>query len=147
MNTFHLRIVITDRVVYDGECEAFIFPAADGSMGILANHEPMAAVVQFGTCMYRTPDKEEHHIVISDGFLRFENNEADVLAFTCERPENIDINRAKRSLELAKEQLTRKQSRVEYNMTSARMARAMARLSGAKGVLSEHFTENANRKR
>ena len=148
MKLFHLRIVVTDRIVYDGDCEVFTFPAADGSMGIMADHAPMAAVVQVGTCMYRTPDGEEHFIVISDGFLRVENNEVSVLAFSAERPDEIDVNRAERALLEAKEQLKRKQSRVEYNMSSARMARAMARLSGAKGVLSENFTEGGvNRKR
>jgi len=146
MNTFRLKIVITDRVFFDGECEIFSFPAADGSMAVMANHAPMTAVVQVGTCMYRTPDGEEHLIVISDGLLQVENNEVNVLAFTCERPQDIDINRAERALAEAKEQLQQKQSRVEYNMSSARMARAMARLSGAKGVLSERFTENSKNK-
>lgn len=44
----------------------------------------------------------------------------------------IDIKAVERELEIAREQLQQKQSLIEYNLSSASMARAMARLSGAR---------------
>ena len=47
-----------------------------------------------------------------------------------ERPEEIDKFRAEAALERAREQLQQKQSIMEYHISSASMARAMARLRG-----------------
>ena len=39
MSTFSLKIVACNKVFYDGECEILIYPAYDGQMAIMANHE------------------------------------------------------------------------------------------------------------
>ena len=49
---------------------------------------------------------------------------------SAERPEEIDKFRAEAALERAREQLQQKQSIMEYHISSASMARAMARLRG-----------------
>ena len=54
-----------------------------------------------------------------------------MIAYSCERPEDIDTYRAQEALERAQEQLQQKQSMVEYQISTANMARAMARLKGA----------------
>ena len=59
-----------------------------------------------------------------------DNNQVDVLVYSCERPEEIDEFRAKEAKERAMEQLAEKQSVMEYHISRASLARAMARLSG-----------------
>ena len=132
MNTFYLKITACDRVFFEGECVYLSFPGVDGSLGVMAHHQPMATVVENGLVRFRLPDGSEQEVIVSDGMMNVDNNRVDILAFSAERPDEIDIRAAERELEIAREQLQQKQSLIEYNLSSASMARAMARLSGAR---------------
>jgi F-type H+-transporting ATPase subunit epsilon len=49
-----------------------------------------------------------------------------------ERPEDIDVNRAKEALEIAKERMRQRNSIAEYKMSQAAMARALSRLKASQ---------------
>ncbi len=130
MNTFKLKIIACDRVFYEGECEMLVFSGSDGKMGIMANHESMTTTVEIGELRYKTPDGEEHVAITSDGIIKCNHNHVDVLVYSCEKPEEIDEFRAKEAKERAMEQLSHEQSIMEYHISTASLARAMARLTG-----------------
>lgn len=130
MNTFSLKIVACDRVFYEGPCEMLVFPVEDGLRAVMANHELMTTTVEIGELHFRTPDGKEHVAIVSDGLLKVEHNHVDVLVYSAETPEEIDAFRAQEAAERAKEQLSHKQSIVEYHISRASLARAMARLRG-----------------
>lgn len=133
MNTFLLRIVSCNRVFYEGQCEILIFPGYDGEMAIMAHHESMTCAIEVGTIKFRIPGEKDYRIaIVSDGLLKVEHNEVNVLVYSAERPDEIDKFRAEAALERAREQLQQKQSIQEYHVSTASMARAMARLRGIK---------------
>lgn len=131
MNTFSLKIIACDRVFYDGQCEILVFPGYDGEMAILANHEQMTTVVEVGEIRFRQADGKEQSAVVSSGLLKVDNNEVEMLVYSAERPEEVDAFRAEAALERAREQLQQKQSIMEYHISRASLARAMARLKEA----------------
>ncbi|MBO5239102.1 MAG: ATP synthase F1 subunit epsilon [Lachnospiraceae bacterium] len=131
MNTFSLRIVACNRVFYDGECEALIFPGYDGQMEILAHHEQMTTMVKIGEIRYKLPQCDWQKAVVSDGLIQVEYNHVNVIVYSAEKPEEIDAFRAEAALERAREQLQEKQSIMEYHVSRASLARAMARLKTA----------------
>lgn len=137
MNTFSLTITACDRVFYDGPCEILVFPSVDGEMAIMANHEQMTTTIEIGNLRFRTPDGEEHIAIVSDGFLKVKHNAVTVLVYSAEKPEEIDEFRAQEAAERAREQLQQKQSIMEYHISTASLARAMARLSGKDKYLSK----------
>lgn len=130
MNTFSLKIMACDRVFFDGQCEILVFPGYDGEMAIMANHEQMTTGTKIGEVHFRTPDGEIHVAIVSDGLLKVAHNEAILLVYSAEKPEEIDAFRAQEAKERALEQLQHKQSIIEYHISNANLARAMARLSG-----------------
>ncbi len=130
MNTFSLKITACDRVFYEGECEILIFPVEDGEMAILAHHEQMTTTVEIGELRFRTPDGKEHVAIVSDGMLQVAHNQVKVIVYSAETPEEIDAFRARAAEERAREQLRQKQSIMEYHISRASLARAMARLRG-----------------
>ncbi|MGN0154287.1 MAG: ATP synthase F1 subunit epsilon [Lachnospiraceae bacterium] len=130
MNTFSLKIVACDRVFYDGECEMLVFPGYDGEMAVMANHEQMTTTIEIGEIRFRTPDEQWHTAIVSDGLLKVNHNKVDVLVYSAEKPEEIDEFRAQEAKERAQEQLQQKQSIMEYHISRASLARAMARLRG-----------------
>ena len=115
MSTFSLKIVACNKVFYDGECEILIYPAYDGQMAIMANHEQMTSTVEIGEIKFKLPDGTWMNAIVSDGLVE------------------VDHNKVEAALERAKEQLRTKQSIMEYHISQASLSRAMARLKGARG--------------
>ena len=133
MNTFSLKLIACDKVFYDGPCEILIFDGFDGEMAIMANHEPMTCSVETGELRFRVPGETTwQEAIVSTGLLKVEHNKVDIRVYSAERPEEIDKFRAEAALERAKEQLAQKQSIMEYHVSTASLARAMARLRGVK---------------
>ena len=89
MNTFSLRIVACNRVFYDGECEALIFPGYDGQMEILAHHEQMTTMVKIGEIRYKLPQCDWQKAVVSDGLIQVEHNHVNVIVYSAEKPEEM----------------------------------------------------------
>lgn len=127
--TFTLRVIVSDKILFDGKCMQLMIPATDGAMGILADHESMVVAVTNGELRIQTEDGSWIAATIGAGFAQISNNRAMVLADTAELPEEIDAERAKRALERAQERLRQKQSLQEYHLSQAALSRAMSRLS------------------
>lgn len=131
MNTFPLVVLAAEKPVYEGECSSLIFPAPDGQQGIQAMHNNMIAAVVPGILTIRQPDGGEQTVIVSEGLMKMENNQALLLVDTAERPEEIDANRARRAAAQAREAILQKKSIQDYYAAQAKMARAISRLKGA----------------
>ena len=139
MTTFWLKVIASDHVFYNGNCEALVVPAHDGEVGILPHREAMILAIQEGELKFRIPGEQEyHHAVVGLGIVQVANNRVTVVVDTAERPEDIDEVRAKQALERAKEQLRQKQSIREYYMSKSSMARALSRLKASQHKGSEY---------
>ena len=68
------------------------------------------------------------YAAVAEGLVKVENGEVLVLVDSIERPEEIDVNRAKRKAEEAEEAILQKKSRLEYRTAQADLARALNRL-------------------
>ena len=133
MSNFHLKIIACDRVFYEGDCESFTFQAIDGEMAVLANHESMTTALEPGEIRYRIPEEKEPKIaVVSDGLIKVDHNDVEVMVYSAVKPEEMDAFLAQEELEREGEQLAHKQSLVEYNLSQSTMARSIARLRGTE---------------
>ena len=133
MDTFGLKIIASDKVLYEGRCRKLIIPAPDGEKGILANHENMVIAIVVGTAKVQLAGEDEwKDLAVGSGFAEIVNNRVTLLVDTAERPEDIDVRRAKEQQERAEEQMRQKQSIQEYYHTQASLARAMNRLRVAQ---------------
>ena len=129
MNSFLLQIYEADGTFFDGECESLIVPTQTGSYGIQAGHSNVVLAIVPGVMQYRVAGSEEMvPAAVSNGVLKMEDGKALMLLDSAEHADEIDIARARRALDEAKEQMLLKGSRVEYNAAQARLARAMNRL-------------------
>lgn len=129
MATFKLKIVASNKVFFDGDCEQLVIPiAGDGLKGFLANHENVVAPIEFGEMKITPANGDVIEAFIGSGFIEFFDNEADVVCISAELPEEIDKRRAKEAKERAEEELRQKQSVTEFRQSQADLARAMERL-------------------
>jgi len=129
---FSLRMTSVEGTFFNGKVEEVTIPLADGQMGILAHHDEAAIAMVPGEVSVRTPDGQTHIWIVSEGFANVANNRMKVIVYSAERPEDVDINRAKEDEERARDELRQKKNREEYRTAEIYLARSMARLSGAR---------------
>lgn len=131
-NQFSLSILAADKPFYNGQCFSLIVPTVSGQYGIMAHHSNLIAAVVAGTLTFKYIDEQgkqqEEVVAVSQGLVKVENNTVLVLVDSVERPEEIDANRAQRTLEEVKETLIKKIGIREYYEAQTRMARALNRL-------------------
>ena len=53
MSVFHARILASDALFFDGDCEFMVVPCTDGAMGILSHHSNMIAAVVPGELRFQ----------------------------------------------------------------------------------------------
>lgn len=134
---FHLEMLSPKSIFFTGKAEQIILPGIDGSMGILAGHEPMVTAMPAGELRFLSGGKWQS-AVISDACVEVMPEWVIILAATIERPEEIDINRALAAKRRAEERLRQDQSQKEYYQTQAALGRALARLqsTSSKGKIN-----------
>ena len=134
MSTFWLKVIASDHVFYNGNCESLVVPAHDGEVGILPHREAMILAIQEGELRFRVPGENQYReAVVGIGIVQVANNRVTVVVDTAERPEDIDEVRARQALGRAQKQSIR-----EYYMSKAAMARALSRLKASQHKGSEY---------
>lgn len=137
MNTFFLKVIASDKTFFSGQCQIAVLPALDGQKAVMAHHEDMVIATTIGELRFQTEEGEWYDAIAGMGFAQIIHNRMTVLVDTIEKPEEIDVRRAKEAKMRAEEQLRQKQSIQEYHHSKASLARAMSRLkisSTANGV-------------
>lgn len=117
--TFHVEVITPQKVVFDGEVTGIVAPGTNGSFEILKNHTAFISSIKIGEMRLVHPDGYEEYYAVGGGFLDAENNKVRVLAETCEKAADIDINRAKLAHERARKRL---EERSNYDLDQAYLA-------------------------
>ncbi|MBO4733978.1 MAG: ATP synthase F1 subunit epsilon [Clostridia bacterium] len=128
MSTFTVHILAADKVLYEGDCESLIIPTPWGQYGILAHHCKAICAIVAGRLTYRAPGGKNQYAAVSDGLVKIEDNDVLILVDTAERPEDIDLNKARAIADASREAMLQKRSIREYREALAALARAISRL-------------------
>jgi F-type H+-transporting ATPase subunit epsilon len=127
-----LEVVTPERRVLAETVDEVVLPGAEGYFGVLPGHAPLLAALGVGEISYRVGDRKRY-LVVSGGFAEVLDNRVSVLAETCERAEEIDVERATRSKRAAEGDLARKEtSETEFRTAEVRLKRALARIEVAR---------------
>lgn len=82
----------------------------------------------------RMPGGQDQYLVVGTGFLIVQKDRTTVLTRSAERPEEIDVERARRAKERAEQRLQQAASDIDYARAQAALERALARLKVAEYV-------------
>lgn len=128
----NLQIVTPTRVLCDEMVDMVIMRASTGDMGILPNHEPVVATLNYGILRFKQGNKERRATIMS-GFVEVEPDKVVILTDAAEWPEEIDLARAEEAKKRALERL-KPEKREENNVARAEVAlqRALVRLRVGK---------------
>ena len=106
-------------------------PGLDGSFGIMNNHREGVFALTVGEIKVTVNEKDEY-FATGGGFVEIIDNSVMLLVESLEKSNEIDLDRASKSLERAKTRKTEKESGLNEARIEASLARALNRLKISK---------------
>ncbi len=132
-----LEIVTPEEEIFSGEIYSLRVPAHEGNLGILPGHAPMLCSLKPGTIRIRESEEDQEPLLLSTtgGFLEVGPERTVILADAAEKPDTLDIERARKAYIRAFKRLySPEKTEEEVNRKRAEKAleRARARLETAQ---------------
>lgn len=133
------EIVSQDKMVFEGDVDIVVAPSTLGEMGILPNHAPLLATLDFGVIKVRYKGREEF-FTVSGGIIEVQPDIVTVLADVAENVKEIDIARAQEAKDRAEKFLTEGPPRDTdaYLKLEAALRRSKLRLDAVRRYRSGH---------
>jgi F-type H+-transporting ATPase subunit epsilon len=123
-----LEVVTPERRVLAEPVDMVTVPGLGGELGILPGHTPLISQLQTGVLTY-VQDGKSSTLLVSGGFVEVRDDHVAVLAEVAERPDEIDVARAKLSREKLEKQLNAwSGSEEDLELAKAEFERAVVRL-------------------
>ncbi len=130
-NMFELKIISPEEVFYEGEASFLEFTSVGGELGIYKNHIPLTTILE--PCVMKIHQGTElKKAAVLGGFVEILQEKITVLAEGVEWPDEIDVERAKRAEERARERLEKKEIGLDIARAEAALQRALARQNAVK---------------
>ena len=129
-DTFQLEIVTPEKKVVATAAEEVQIPGKNGYLGVLPGHAPLISELAVGEISFRAGSRVER-LAVAWGFAEVLPDKVTILAETAERPEDIDVDRARKSKERAEQRLTSGDPNVDVERSLNALHKAETRLEVA----------------
>ncbi|WP_059104128.1 F0F1 ATP synthase subunit epsilon [Shouchella shacheensis] len=123
MQTVQVSVVTPDGAVYEDNVELVIVKTVEGELGVKAKHIPLVAPLTTGAARFQKEGTEEQ-VAVSGGFIEVRPDKVTILAEVAERPDQIDVERARVAKQRAEK---RTQSENQELVNTARAKAALLR--------------------
>ena len=131
MNSFSLKIVTPDGLIFDGDAQELIVRTTTGDLGILAGHINCVAPLGMGRATV-VIDGQKRYAACIGGMVSMMDGQVTLVPTTFEWADKIDVSRAEISEQRANKILRDSSaSDTELRMAEARLKRALIRKSVA----------------
>jgi F-type H+-transporting ATPase subunit epsilon len=130
-DTFQLEIVTPEKKVVDTAAVEVQIPGKNGYLGVLAGHAPLITELAVGKVTYRS-DGDQQRLAVAWGFAEVLPDKVTILAETAERPQEIDVERARQAKQRAEQRLTSGDTNVDVERSLDALKKAETRLEVAQ---------------
>jgi F-type H+-transporting ATPase subunit epsilon len=133
MGKIFLEIVTPEGLLASKEVDTVIAPGSEGEFGVLPDHINFLSGIVPGELSFDSDGKREY-ISVSYGFAEVSGNKVSILVDSAERASDIDIERARRALERAKERLEKERDTqdIDFSRAESALKRAISRMKVAE---------------
>jgi len=129
-----LEVVTPERAVLSRRVEEVVAPGAAGEFGALPGHTPFLTTLRAGQVIAKAEDKDIY-LAVSGGFAEVTGSRVIILAETADRAEDIDIDQARKDLEIAQGKVdSLSNDDPAYNKWVERLRRAEVKIMVAETV-------------
>jgi len=122
-----LRIVSPEEIILDEQVSMVQIPGEDGQFGVLPRHAAMVALTDSGPLHAKTASGESLDLIIHDGFAEIRDDVVTVLSRSAEKMAEIDLERAQKAAERARERMRLQSDDIDRARAVAALRRAMMR--------------------
>ena len=125
-NLFQVEIITPDRVFYHGDASMIEFTTTEGEIGVYKDHIPLTTVLAPGIVTITAPEGA-NRAVVHAGFAEILGDKVTLLAEVAEWPDEIDLDRARRAEDRARDRLNRKDANLDVARAELALKRALVR--------------------
>ena len=105
MKEIFVEIITPSKSAYKGEVISITVPGTLGNFQVLFNHAPLMSSLEIGKIQIEDATGQHIEFATSGGSIEVRDNKILILADSVESAEEIDVERARKALERAKERL------------------------------------------
>ena len=136
MGKLFLEVVTPEGVLASQEVDMVIAPGTDGEFGVLPGHINFLTGIVPGELRFNYGDQREY-VVVTAGFAEVSDNRVSILVESAEKAIDIDIERAQRAMERARERLEkdRETEGIDFMRAESALKRAISRIKVAKKAI------------
>ena len=129
MGKLHLEVVTPEKVMVSQEVDIVVAPGSLGEFGVLEGHVPFLSGIMPGELRYSSGGQTER-FVVTTGFAEVSDNRVSVLVEAAEKAAEIDVERARKAMERAKERLARERTvgDIDFLRAESALKRAIVRI-------------------
>ena len=123
----HLEIVTAERLVLSDDVDQVNAPTKDGRVGILPRHMPLITVLTEGELSI-IKNGVRTEFAEFGGFMIVLPDRVTILADSCDRSDEIDLDRAEEARQRAEERIAQRKSDQDMIQAEAELRRAMMQI-------------------
>jgi len=129
-----LDVVTPQRRVLQESVDMVTVPGLGGELGVLPGHTPLISRLQTGVLSY-VADGHTTELLVSGGFVEVDHDRVSVLADVAERPEEIDLAKARQVKDQVEKKLNSwtEAAGEEFETARTELERSLVRIQLASG--------------
>jgi F-type H+-transporting ATPase subunit epsilon len=89
-----LKIIIPEKVLFEGDVKNIKFNTSKGEIEILSHHTPLFTDIKIGEMEYTTQSGQKDHIAASNGFAQIVNNSVSIVLDNAIFAHEINVEKA-----------------------------------------------------
>ena len=129
MKEIFVEIITPSKSAYKGQVKSIKVPGTLGNFQVLYNHASLMSSLEIGKIQIEDATGQHIEFATSGGTVEVRDNKVLILADSVESADEIDVERAKRAIERAKERLaSRGKSDIDIIRAELALQRAMNRM-------------------
>ena len=122
-----LEVVTPERKILSETVDEVVLPGRDGYLGVLPGHAPLLTSLKIGQVEYRQ-GSEKSYLSLAWGFAEILPEKVTILADVAERPEEIDVERAKAKKEEIERQIRQPGPDFDFTKAQDQLQKAIVRI-------------------
>ena len=123
----HLEIVTAERLVLSDDVDQVNAPTKDGRVGILPRHMPLITVLTEGELSI-IKNGVRTEFAVFGGLMEVLPDRVTILADSCDRSDEIDLDRAEEARQRAEERIAQRKSDQDMIQAEAELRRALMQI-------------------
>src|SRR5262245_17598541 len=133
MAKIRLEVITPERILLQQDVDEVQIPTMNGEIGILPGHTPLISQLALSGLLKYRSDGSQGRMVVGKGFVEAGSDKVTVLASLAEKPQEINIESARRELASAEQTLKSadrnpdldvEEALVKYELQSVRLQAA-----------------------